>query len=311
VKGRKIFGGIVPYDFVVDGKEYPWRAGSNNRTTIEFSNDVTIEGLSLPAGKYGFVILVNKKEWTLIFSNNTSWGAFQYDKKNDVLRVPVKTEKVSHQAWLSYEFVEPKPESIAIKLTWEQTQIKFKVEIDFVGNVIESLSSKEDKNANNYRVLAMAKMIQNPANTDKSLALVERSIDSLDGLEEPYRSGAAFRSNIYKAELLIKKGKLKEGEKLTAETIKSAKGFDIYYYGLSKYMVEGKKEEALKIFAASIKRNPKRWQNHLGFGEYYLKENNQEKATNHFKKAYEFAPDNWKNYARYLYLQNKLILERS
>ena len=44
VNGRKIFGGIVPYDFVVDGVEFPWRAGSNQRTTIEFSHPVEIEG---------------------------------------------------------------------------------------------------------------------------------------------------------------------------------------------------------------------------------------------------------------------------
>ena len=87
VNGRKIFGGIVPYDFVVDGKEYAWRAGSNNRTTIEFTHDVTIEGQLLKAGSYGLVILVSEKEWTWVFSSNKTWGAFQYDKANDVLRV--------------------------------------------------------------------------------------------------------------------------------------------------------------------------------------------------------------------------------
>ncbi|MEO0553189.1 MAG: DUF2911 domain-containing protein [Bacteroidota bacterium] len=43
VKGRKIFGGIITFNFVVDGVEYPWRTGLNERTTISFSHDVEIE----------------------------------------------------------------------------------------------------------------------------------------------------------------------------------------------------------------------------------------------------------------------------
>ena len=58
------------------------------------------------------------------------------------------------------------------------------------------------------------------------------------------------------------------------------------------------------------KRNPEQWTGHLAFGEYYLKENNQKLATEYFKKAFEHAPENWKNYTRYLYLQNKFVLER-
>ena len=69
VNGRKIFGGIVPYDFVVDGVEFPWRAGSNQRTTIEFSHPVEIEGFPLDSGSYGFLVLVSESEWTLIFSS--------------------------------------------------------------------------------------------------------------------------------------------------------------------------------------------------------------------------------------------------
>ena len=72
--GQIIFGGIVPFDFTLDGKEYAWRAGANQRTQIEFSHDVTIEGKSLTAGKYGFVVLVSEKEWTMVFSSDMSWA---------------------------------------------------------------------------------------------------------------------------------------------------------------------------------------------------------------------------------------------
>src|SRR5947209_4168309 len=81
VKGRegKIWGQLIPVGFTNLGfgsaKESPWRAGSNENTTIEFSNDVIVEGKPLKAGKYGFFIAYDPQEATIIFSNNSSsWG---------------------------------------------------------------------------------------------------------------------------------------------------------------------------------------------------------------------------------------------
>src|SRR3954468_15238107 len=97
VKGRegKIWGQLVPYGFSDLGfgtsKAAPWRAGANENTTIEFSDDVKVEGQLLPAGKYAFFIAVDSLESTLIFSkNNSSWGSFYYEPKEDALRVKIK-----------------------------------------------------------------------------------------------------------------------------------------------------------------------------------------------------------------------------
>src|ERR1700756_3273522 len=87
VNGRKIWGGLVPYGQV-------WRAGANENTTIAFSDPVTVEGKSLPKGTYGLHMIPNEKEWTVIFSkNSTSWGSFTYDDKEDALRVTVKPQQ--------------------------------------------------------------------------------------------------------------------------------------------------------------------------------------------------------------------------
>ena len=97
VKGREgqIWGKLVHTGFADLGfgsaKAAPWRAGSNENTTIEFSTDVTIEGQPLPAGKYGFFIAYDAAECTLIFSkNSSSWGSYYYNDKEDALRVKVK-----------------------------------------------------------------------------------------------------------------------------------------------------------------------------------------------------------------------------
>src|SRR5262249_9052143 len=68
VKGRKVWGGIVPYGEV-------WRAGANENTTIEFSDPVTIEGQQLAKGIYGLHMIPKENEWVIIFSkNSTAWG---------------------------------------------------------------------------------------------------------------------------------------------------------------------------------------------------------------------------------------------
>jgi hypothetical protein len=114
VKGREIWGKLVPYDQV-------WRAGANDATTITFSTDVTIEGKKLAAGSYSFFILPTANEWTFIFNSEPKqWGAFSYNKDKDVLRVQVKTEAAAQQEWLSYNLEDLKPSSCKFVMKWEK-----------------------------------------------------------------------------------------------------------------------------------------------------------------------------------------------
>jgi hypothetical protein len=87
VKGRKIYGELVPYNKV-------WRAGANEATTVEVDRDVKVEGKSLPAGKYAFFVIPTEGDWTVIFNKVASqWGAYKYEEAQDALRVKVKPRK--------------------------------------------------------------------------------------------------------------------------------------------------------------------------------------------------------------------------
>src|SRR5262245_44278173 len=89
VKGRKIFGALVPFGEV-------WRTGANAATKITFSTDVKFEGQNVPAGSYALVTIPGEKEWTVILSKVTGdWGAYAYDEKNDQLRVKVAPETLA------------------------------------------------------------------------------------------------------------------------------------------------------------------------------------------------------------------------
>ncbi|WP_176214694.1 DUF2911 domain-containing protein [Reichenbachiella faecimaris] len=310
-KGRKIFGGIVPYDFVVEGKEYAWRAGSNNRTSIIFSHDVSINGNPLKAGEYGLVVLVSKDQWTFVFSSDLSWGAFQYDQANDVLRVPVAVKKVPHQEWLSYDFIEPQAEQFDIRLRWEEVSAAFTVSTHVNTNILADLYAKADKSARDYRVLAVETLVADPSQVDQALKYLEEAMARIDSMEVRRQQGERFSITVMKADLLIQKGEVKRGEKMKQTAINEAEGFNMYYYGLNTLMVKGDKKEAYQLLQENIQKHEHQWQGYLALGEYYLHEGDQKQVVANFKKAYELTPENWKNYARYLYLQNKLVLERS
>ena len=95
VKGRKIWGDLVPYDKV-------WRAGANEATLFTTDKDIKVEGKSLPAGKYSLYAIPGEKEWTFIINSQTGqWGikmdgSTTEDPAKDVLRVTVKPEKAKN-----------------------------------------------------------------------------------------------------------------------------------------------------------------------------------------------------------------------
>lgn len=86
VKGRVIWGGLVPLDTV-------WRTGANEATTLEITKDIFIEGEPLKKDKYAVFTIPSEKEWTIIFNTESKqWGAFKYDASKDALRLKVVPE---------------------------------------------------------------------------------------------------------------------------------------------------------------------------------------------------------------------------
>lgn len=87
-KEREVFGTkMVPYGEV-------WRVGANESAEIKFYQDVTIQGKKVKAGTYSLFAIPTATEWTIILNKDLDfWGAYSYNKDNDVLRVSVPTKK--------------------------------------------------------------------------------------------------------------------------------------------------------------------------------------------------------------------------
>jgi hypothetical protein len=117
VKGRKVFGELAPYGKV-------WRTGANEATTFEVSNPVSIEGKTLPAGKYSLFTIPGENEWTVIFNKvNNQWGT-QYDEKQDALRVKVKPKKAPKMTEVLTFNIN---KNGLVAMLWENTEVNFKV----------------------------------------------------------------------------------------------------------------------------------------------------------------------------------------
>jgi len=119
VRNRTVWGNLVPYDKV-------WRTGANEATTFTTSKAITVEGKTLPAGKYSlFTIPQEDGNWTIIFNSVADqWGAYSYSKDKDVLRVDVKAasnEEVNEMMRFDIS------EDGKVALMWDKLMIPFTI----------------------------------------------------------------------------------------------------------------------------------------------------------------------------------------
>jgi hypothetical protein len=127
VKGRVIWGGLVPYGKV-------WRAGANEATTISFSGPVKVAGHDVPGGTYAFFAIPGKDHWTLILDKNPKqWGAFSYKPDQDLLRFEVTPAPAPMQEWLDYTVELADQATATVTLHWEKLAVSFPVTVEIPG----------------------------------------------------------------------------------------------------------------------------------------------------------------------------------
>lgn len=124
VRGRVIWGGLVPYDQV-------WVTGAHSATTLQVEKDFQIGDKTIPAGKYALFTIPGKEEWTVIINKN--WDqhlADEYAEKDDVVRIKVKpqiTEEVMER--LKYEIDQTGERRANIIISWEKIRVPFNIEV--------------------------------------------------------------------------------------------------------------------------------------------------------------------------------------
>ncbi|MGG9972013.1 DUF2911 domain-containing protein [Ferruginibacter sp. SUN002] len=295
VKGRegKIWGELVPVGFTDPGfgssKAAPWRAGSNENTTFEFSTDVTIEGQALKAGRYGFFIAYDPAECTLIFSSNsTSWGHFYYKPEEDVLRVKVKPVALDKSVeWLKYEFTNETTNTATVSLQWEKLMIPFKIEVDYKKEQIASFR-RELRTEKGFIWQswdqAAAWCVENNTNLNEALLWADTATSTTFGGDKSFTAWST------KSQVLEKLGRTDEALALMKKTFPLGSVQEIHQYG-RKLLQQQKPKEALEIFEMNYKKNPNDFTTLIGMIRGYSANGDYKTALKYANKVLPIVPD--------------------
>lgn len=295
VKGRdgQIWGKLVPVGYTDQGfgntRQAPWRAGANENTTIEFSDDVKIEGHDLPAGKYGFFIAYDPNECTLIFSkNNSSWGSFYYDPKEDALQVKVKPVANDKSVeWLKYEFMNETENSAVIALQWEKLIIPFKVEVDYLKSQVESFR-KELRTDKGFTWTAWDRAAQ--WCVQRNTNLEEALLWSDSATSVTFGGDHIFQPWDTKSMVLDKLGRNGEAADVMKKALPLASMNEVHQYA-RQLLAQKKNKEAFDVFKMNYDKHPGEFTTNMGLARGYSAIANYKKSLEYLMKAQPQAPD--------------------
>jgi hypothetical protein len=178
VKGRKVFGELVPNDVV-------WRTGANMNTLITFTDEVKVEGEPLAPGTYSVFTIPSTKspEWKVMFNSVTDgWGEGKYDKANDVITINIDPKTIAKQESMQFSFDNLTDNSGDLILSWDNMSINLTIEVDVEEkawkNIKEAMETATEKNkASVYRNSAKyAASVKK--NLKEALGWINQSINS-------------------------------------------------------------------------------------------------------------------------------------
>jgi hypothetical protein len=290
----QIWGKLVPYG-LTDlgfglGKPAPWRAGANENTVFTVSDDVSIEGKRLAAGRYGLHMIAGPEEWTLIFSKDSkAWGSFYYDPADDVMRVTVKPHKHEYREYLTYEFPVRKPAEAVAELQWEELAVPWTIKVEnindlYISKIKENLSNVQGFGWRGW--VAASQFAAQSDHMDQALEWAEIAVN------KPFIGEVNYTTLSNKSMVLDKMGRKEEAAKMmdTAVHHRSASPLDIHQYG-RKLITEKKEKQALEIFLLNYQLNGDTWPTHVGLARGYAAVGDGKQALEHAKKALAQAPD--------------------
>jgi tetratricopeptide (TPR) repeat protein len=292
VNQREIWGKLVPYGMNNLGfgtaTSSPWRAGADENTTIEFSDDVKIEGKDLAAGKYGLHMIIGENgRATIIFSrNHTAWGSYFYEPSEDALRVEVDTKTIPHTEFLTYNFPDIDSNGATVALNWEKKQVPFKIAFDVSAIVMADIRQKLQGEAGFQRQnweQAANFSLNNGGDLNEALGWINSAT------EGQFFSTKTFNNMAIKARILQKMGQKAEVLAMVPEMAGMANTNEMNNLG---YMLlnMGENDMALKYFKINAKNNPTNANVFDSLGEAYKIMGDRKNAIKNLKKSLSLNP---------------------
>lgn len=227
-KGRKIFGGLVPFDSV-------WRTGANSATSISFSTDVKFGGADVPEGTYSLHTIPGTSEWTVILNTVTQqWGSYAYDEKSDIARVTVKA-KALHDSVESFTIAASNLgiANATLDLAWEKTLIQIPIETDVVKLLVPKIESAMAAEGKKPYLQSAMFYYENGLDLKKALAWADAAV-----AEQPDAPWIIYRKGLILAKLNDKAGALAAATRALELATKAGGSLGEEYTRLSKELIE-------------------------------------------------------------------------
>ena len=170
MKGRKIFGDLVPWNKV-------WRTGANSATRIKFNDDIMIGGQALKAGEYAIYTVPNENEWEVIINKGSAnWGT-EYKMEDDIFRVKVKPMKLDQSVEsFTMQFGNVKPTSADLQIMWDKTAVAIPITTDIDKKVMAQINSQVIKDSRPYFQSAMY-YLENGKDLNQAVQWFDKAIE--------------------------------------------------------------------------------------------------------------------------------------
>lgn len=178
-KGRKIFGS--GNDFVVPYGEI-WRTGANRGTIINFADDVKVEGNAVKKGEYLLFTIPNANEWTVMLYSDISLGGNtdKYDSTKQVAKFTIKPERLTERVetfTINISDISDNHTQAKVQLAWENTSVKFAVNVEFEERVMKSIEANTKVAPGNY-ISAANYYFENGKDLKKALEWIDLGINT-------------------------------------------------------------------------------------------------------------------------------------
>ncbi len=227
VKGRKIFGELVPFGAV-------WRTGANAATKITFSTDVKFGEQNVPAGEYALVTIPNASEWTVILNKSTQdWGTYAYDEKNDVTRVKVKPVTLSEPVeTFTIGLNNITGNSAVLALAWDKTLVPVKLTVDVAGVIVPQIQAAMKGEGKKPYFQAAMFYYENDLDLKQAIAWMDEAVK-----EQPDAVWVVYRRGLLLAKAGDKQGALAAANKAKELAAKAGGELGGEYTRLSESLI--------------------------------------------------------------------------
>jgi hypothetical protein len=168
VKGRKVFGELVPFQKV-------WRTGANASTKIEIPNEIQIEGKTIFPGIYAIMTRPGIKTWEVYLLEDLEVSEETFINTFPLYSLQVPSKKIPFTETFTIFFSDITDEASKLHFQWETTEIILSVKVNNILPVTEAIAVKSNEMAGNLQQAAEY-LLQKNQNLELALSYIEKSI---------------------------------------------------------------------------------------------------------------------------------------